>query len=335
MTIKARGNSFMVSVGTGAERVRKTLPTIEEAQAYEKELMASRSTAHLASLKAAERGDITKTIGEARDRALREVWANTKGESTAYRNSRAVCEFFGYDTPVPEITTERVDEWLDEMEDGGNTGATINRKLSALMVILRNAKRKGWLNHLPESRRRKESIQRMDTAAKLGLHHLLDFIPFSIDTGFRRSETLKFRVDDFDGEYLRLHEGETKNDAGRVIPATDIVKEIILKAKARGQVRVFEGLTEVSLRAQWDVLRGFLNREKDPKCIVHVLRHTCATRLAINGASAVQIQAWMGHKAIQTSIRYIHLCGTHLTGVAQLLTRKAAPATPALKLVSR
>lgn len=344
MTIKARGNSFMVSFGTGKDRVRKTLPTMEAAEAYEAELTAAKQAKLAASLKAAERGDVTRTLGEARERALKEIWAGSKAYKTSVRNSKAAIDFFGENKPVTEIDSDAIDEYLDHLQETGNTGATINRKLSALMVILRNAKRKGWLKYIPDTQRRSESSGRIywfteeqesemvEVCRKLGLNLLIDFIPFAIDSGFRKSELLRFRVEDFDGTMLHLHEGETKNNSGRVVPATEVVKTIIERAKQKGHDRVFQDITEVNLRAQWDSMREFLGKKKDPKYIVHVLRHTCATRLAIRGATAPQIQAWMGHKAIQTSIRYIHLTGHHLQDVATLLTR--TPTAPLLRVVS-
>ena len=39
--------------------------------------------------------------------------------------------------------------------------------------------------------------------------------------------------------------------------------------------------------------------------MVHALRHTFATRLAEDGATATEIQALLGHQSLNTSQRYI------------------------------
>jgi integrase len=259
-------------------------------------------------------------------------------------NAKAMVALLGPDTPITVITSETLAEAMDELEDLGNTGATINKKMSTVNVMLKGAKARGWLKYVPDVQRRREASQRiywyteeeeramLDACYRLGLPGLADFITFAVDTGFRRSELLKLKVADYHEGVVRLHAGETKNDDGRSIPATEPVKAIIEKAKGVGATRVFEGLTEAVLRSQWAHLRESLGKSEDPKYIVHVLRHTTATRLAIAGASAPQIMAYMGHRAIQTSMRYIHLTTNHLTGVAALLTR-TAPAKPALKVV--
>lgn len=345
MPIYPRGDSFMVSVGSGKDRVRSTWPTYAEAEAAEKDILAKRAAKTIQAQLDAQKGDSTKTLQNAYDRTYREVWKGTKGERTTIMNAKAMIALLGADTPVTAINSETLAEAMDELEDLGNTGATINKKMSTVNVMLKGAKARGWLKYVPDVQRRREASQRiywytetderemLEAAYRLGLPELADFITFAIDTGFRRSELLKLRVSDYHDGVVRLHAGETKNDDGRSIPATEPVKAIIEKAAKENKTRVFGGLTEAVLRAQWSHLREALGKAEDPKYIVHVLRHTTATRLAIAGASAPQIMAYMGHRAIQTSMRYIHLTTNHLTGVAQLLTRTAPP-KPVLKVVS-
>ena len=43
----------------------------------------------------------------------------------------------------------------------------------------------------------------------------------------------------------------------------------------------------------------------------HDLRHTCASYLAQNGASLLEIADVLGHKQIQMTKRYAHLCFSH------------------------
>lgn len=344
MPIYPRGNSFMVSIGSGKDRVRSTWPTLAEAEAAEKEILARRQAQALTVQLSAQKGDTTKTLQDCYDRTYREVWRGTKGERTTIMNAKAMVALLGPDTPVTVINSEVLAEAMDDLEDMGNTGATINKKMSTVNVMLKGAKARGWLKYVPDVQRRREASQRIywyteedergmvEACYMLGLPELADFITFAIDTGFRRSELLRLRVSDYHDGVVRLHAGETKNDDGRSIPATEPVKAIIEKAKAAGHTRVFNGLTEAILRTQWSHLRETLGKSDDPKYIVHVLRHTTATRLAIAGASAPQIMAYMGHRAIQTSMRYIHLTTNHLTGVAALLARTPQP-KPTLKVV--
>lgn len=342
MPIYPRGDSFMVSVGSGAGRVRETYPTKELAEAREAVLLAQRKGHKAPGV--VTLGNPAKTLQDAYDLAYRTHWKGSKGERTSTMNARTCLAFFGPKTPVCEINPGSVEDYIAEMEDLGNTGATINKKLSTLNVMLKEAQRMGWAPNRVLILRRKESSKRLywyteeeerdmiDAAHKLGLPVLADFIVWSIDTGFRRSESLRFKVEDFQGGMLRLHDGETKSDTGRTIPATPAVAAMVEKAREAGHTRVFQGLTDNKLRGMWANMREFLGKSEDPKYIVHVLRHTTATRLAAGGYSASQIQAYMGHSAIQTSMRYIHLCGKDLIGAAAILARKGTK--PVLRVVN-
>ena len=344
MPIYPRGTSFMVSIGSGLKRLRETCGTLEEAQAKEQELIASRSAATLRGLEAAHRGDSSKTLQDAFERTYRETWAGSKGERTTVLNAKAMVKLLGSDTPITAIVSDVIDEALDELDDKGNTGATINKKIATLNVMLKTAEDKGWVKFVPRIKRRKEASQRihwyteaqeremLDACFSLGLVELSEFIVFQIDTGFRRSETLAFKLADYQDGYLRLHNGETKNDQGRTIPATEPVKAIIKKYQGGSRLRLFEGLTENILRGYWAQMRHHLGKNEDSKYIVHVLRHTTATRLALAGATSPEIMSYMGHKAIQTSMRYVHLNSKHLTRATAMLTRTPPP-PPELKLV--
>lgn len=349
MPITQRGNSFMVSHGSGKDRVRLTRKTLPEAELLLAELEAAEKAAAASLLLAATRGDPTKTLQDAYDRTYREKWKGSKGERTTVLNGKQMLALLGADTLVTEIDSDAIADALNALEDGdddtdGNSAATINKKLAALNVMLKGCMDRGWLKAIPHTKRRKEGNRRtfwysedderemLNACYRLGLPELADWITFGIDSGMRRSEMLRLKTVDCFSGHIHLHNGQTKNDQGRVIPTTELAEAIVQKARDKGHDRVFQGMTQAILRGQWDALRTYLKKEGDPKYIVHVLRHTCATRLAIGGATAPQIMAYMGHKAIQTSMIYIHLTGHNLTGVADLLKRSPMP-RPELKVV--
>lgn len=348
MPISPRGKSFMLTHGSGADRVRLTFKTHEEALAKEAELISKEKAVALAALQNAQKGDPAKTLQDAYNRAYREVWVGSKGERTTVLNAKQMVALIGANTPLVEIVTDTITDALDELADGddesdGNSNATLNKKLAALNVMLKGAQERGWIKDVPRVKRRKEAEGRtywyteedetemLKVAHLLGLPRLADWITFGINTGMRRSEMLRLKVEDCDEMFVRLHNGETKNGAGRMIPASTSTRAIVQKARDAGYGKVFEDVTNNGLRGMWGHMRAHLKKEEDPKYIVHVLRHTCATRLAFKGVTAPQIQAWMGHKAIQTSMRYIHLTGNHLVGLADILERDTKPA---LRLVS-
>lgn len=349
-TITPRGASFMVSFGSGKDRVRVTKKTLPEAEAELARLEAEAIAEAAALAVVATKGDPSKTLQDAYDLAYRTKWKNSKGERTTLLNAKQMVALLGPNTPVAAIDSDAIANALNELEDGddereGNSTSTVNKKLAALNVMLKEARGHGWIKDVPYTKRRAEGKRRtyfytdedeaqmVAACYRLGLPVLADFITFGVETGLRRAEMLKLKVEDCAERTIRLHDGETKNDSGRVVPTTDLAEAVIQKARDRGCKRVFEDLTVAILRTMWDSLRTHLGKDGDPKYIVHVLRHTCATRLAKKGATAPQIKEWMGHKAIQTTMIYIHLVGTDLHGVADLLRREPAP-RPALKVVN-
>ena len=52
----------------------------------------------------------------------------------------------------------------------------------------------------------------------------------------------------------------------------------------------------------------------------HDLRHSCASYLAMTGASLVEIAAVLGHKTLQMVQRYAHLSEAHTAGVVARMT---------------
>ena len=70
----------------------------------------------------------------------------------------------------------------------------------------------------------------------------------------------------------------------------------------------------------WDtILRAHLGHSNDREFIPHMLRHTCASRLVSRGVPLPKVMQWMGHKCIQTTLRYSHLVPNDLDEAAAIL----------------
>lgn len=332
MAVTPRGKKWQVSVGSGKDRIRFTVDSEEEGLLiYQQELMKRKRAALGLSEQTPEEPVPTRpviTMMRLMDMACRTKW-RMAADGPA-RNASIIVRMLGERTPVHEITRERIHELIEELYEQGNTGATINRKLSALSVMLTIAEDEGWIERAPKLPRQKESEHRirffnaeeenemLAVCAKLGMDTLAEFIQFAIDTGFRRSEALNVSIRDCENGNAVLHAGETKSGRGRSVPLTTRCKEIVKRRKARGFDKVFDDLNEYQLRRQWEVLRDNVRNPGD-HFLVHTLRHTCASRLAIAGENATFIQTWMGHSTILVTQRYMHLASdTLVKGVSSL-----------------
>ncbi len=57
---------------------------------------------------------------------------------------------------------------------------------------------------------------------------------------------------------------------------------------------------------------GNLTTRAGVKATLHQLRHTCASELIADGAKLPYVQRLLGHKAITTTMLYLHIAGPEL-----------------------
>lgn len=328
MPIYERGSTFLLSIGSGKDRIRKAYKTREEAELAERRYNLVREGVIEASelpqepSRGSAKGSTPRnTLGAAYKLTIKDHWSQRKSGSGIKAGSRVV-RHLGEHTPVSEITTAIIREMVEEWEDAGNSGSTINQKLSSLSMMLKTAADEGWIETLPRIARRSNGTHRirwmdfeeeltvLNACDHLGLSALKDYIVVAIDTGFRRGELIDFEVKNYFDGRLHLYPDETKTSKARAVPATDRVHDIIEKRSRT--VRLFNDLNKYSLREHWATLREHLGKLDDPQFVVHMLRHTCASRLAMQDKTAQFIQEWMGHATPLTTARYMHLAPAKL-----------------------
>jgi integrase len=325
MTIYKRGTSFMVSVGSGARRYRQTFRTLKDAEEAEAQALL-RQKASGSPLEGPTtvqpKATLGHTLKEVHDLTWRLYWREHDSAKTIQINCRAIFRVIPELTPIDEITPAMVLEAVEEWEDEGNSGSTVNRKISTLSMMLKTAAEQGWIGSVPKLPRRKEGKHRirwmndqeelraLSACQHLGLDELRDVIIVAVDTGFRRGELLGLSPSDHFNGQLHLHAGETKTDRARAVPVTTRVEKILTK---RGNQRKIFSLSPHQLRYQWNALKAYMGLEDDPQFVVHMLRHTCASRLVQRGVPLAVVQQWMGHSNIMTTMRYAHMAPDSLS----------------------
>jgi integrase len=139
--------------------------------------------------------------------------------------------------------------------------------------------------------------------------------------GLRRSELLALLWEDIDFEHSSIHvyegysakkTGKPKSRKSRTVPMVDQLADALQEMKRRGHhtarrdhVFVSRFGTELdgsALRRRYIAARDAAGL---PPLRFHDLRHTFAS-VAINVASITQVQAWMGHADVKTTMRYLH-----------------------------
>lgn len=326
--IRPYKRGYIVDVSINGKRFTKTAKTLRAAIKARAELVEA------VQKEAGRRGQWT--LATAIERTKEAVWQGTASYDTICHNCRSLLAFFGPSTPVESITTDGIDAFIRHCQaDKGNSGATINRKLSCLSRILRTAHERGKLAVLPKMPRRSEGEHRVRFLSceeearltiileRLALPDVEDAVLCLLYTGFRCGELWRLERRDIDLERGTLTAWKTKNHHPRTIPLVEKLRPIIarrLAACPHDTDRLFPGCGNEWLRRPWAIIRHHMGMDDDPQFVPHMLRHTCATRLSQAGVSLTLIKEWMGHTTIQTTARYAHFSPEDLRAAAKLLS---------------
>ncbi|WP_347251496.1 site-specific integrase [Legionella sp.] len=213
------------------------------------------------------------------------------------------------------------------------TPATVNRYLAVLSHLFTVAMKEwGWVQENPLQKVSKPSEPRGrvrflsdDERARLlaecrrsESQFLYLAVVLALSTGARRMEILGLHWKDVDLQRAIITLHETKNGERRVLPLTGHALELM---KQHVKIRhlhcdlVFPGK---NLKSPIDLRTPFENALKRAEISDfrwHDLRHSCASYLAMNGASLAEIAEILGHKTLQMVKRYAHLSEAHTSKV--------------------
>lgn len=315
MPINQRGKRWVVSLGSGKDRIRESFDSEAAAKKFELDVTLKR----LGAAQKQVTSQTGTTLGMLKILTAKNIWVNSRSDIKLQANAQMCIDHLGEDLDIKEINAEKIRGLVQHFVDEGNSGATINRKMSTLSVMLTYAEDQGLLETTPRIPRRRESDHRIrfmtpEEETKVlaycehhGQEALADFVAIAIDTGFRKNEILRLNMSDVVDNYAVLHAGTTKSGKARSVPLTRRVRAIVEKRRALGYKKLFPDLSDPMLRKRWDALRDFMGKADDIQFVVHMLRHTCASRLAQAGKNATFIQNWMGHSSIMVTQRYMHL----------------------------
>lgn len=244
---------------------------------------------------------------------------------------------FGGANKVIEVNARLLRKARDELRPGRKP-ATVNRHLSALRSCWNWGRAAGlvapdhlWPTRLmlreDNERQRYLTDKELTRLLKAGKAHsptLHAAIVVSLACGLRQAELLRLTWADIDLKAQRARILKTKTDRPRSVylpkAAVDVLKA--LKAGRVVGVRpVFlaedgEPLNRGTLRIRWLVIR---DAAKLSDFRWHDLRHSCASFLAQQGATLLEIGSVLGHSSPVITRRYAHLVeGAPVTGHAAL-----------------
>ena len=334
--IRPRGSKYLVDVSVNGTRKTATVSTLSEALTRKAELTEALENGVEINQRRANAADWT--LQQALDKVLSmpkpEGWRGISYEKQATLNAQDAIDFMGPDRRLSEVSRDLIDAWLGSCEAKGNSDSTVNRKISALSKLLKTAVDHGGLAampRMPKQRREKVSRIRMiteveeerllSTLTAFGCTEMAAAVAVLIDTGMRRGELLNLRPQDVDltNGIIMVYgtEGKgTKNGKIRSVPMTKRVRSV-MQGRVTGATCFT--LTESQMRHQWDDARNSMGLTDDKDFVLHVCRHTCASRLVKAGVSLPVVQQWLGHSNITTTMRYAHLAPRNLMAAVETL----------------
>lgn len=272
------------------------------------------------------------TLGSALDRALRTTWDSNKDWKGYNTIANQLKKLVGGDTLLTNISGSTISLIKEELMGQELANATINRKLAVLSSVMNIAKDE-WdveltipaFKFLPERNAR----TRVFTYAEEDLMvnywgetkpEMADLLIVLMDTGCRVSEALRVTGRDVsESGFVRLN--RTKNDEGRGIPMTDRVKSIL--GTLAHDSGAFPSLNKnIACKLMQDFREA--HYIEDPEWVLHTCRHTCATRLLEAGVDIYTVKEWLGHKTIETTLRYAKMTNMKLNQAKDLLEKRRA-----------
>jgi integrase len=145
-----------------------------------------------------------------------------------------------------------------------------------------------------------------------------NLVAFAIETGLRQGEQFGLRWEWVDLENGVLTVPMLKGGKTRHVPLSVGAQQILRSLDSfLSSPFVFSGLrgTDRPLDARAFERRAYepaLRRAGITGACWHTLRHTAASRRIMAGVDLVTVQKILGHKDIETTLRYAHLAPDHL-----------------------
>jgi integrase len=197
--------------------------------------------------------------------------------------------------------------WLLRSADGHSAASTLFKK-SVLPIRVANAELR-TREHLTDA-----EVEHLVDAAKSNRngHRDVLMILLAYRHGLRASEVVDLRWEQVDLSTANLHIRRRKNGT----PATHPLTGRELRALRRHQrdagsaVFVFVSdrgapLTPIAFSRM--VERAAVKAGLEIKAHAHMLRHACGFKLANDGVDTRSLQAYLGHRNIQNTVRYTAL----------------------------
>lgn len=341
--ITQRGQTYRVSMQPKVgKRLTATCQTLEEAIKVRDEMVAGTWTN-----RHADGAHKTQTLGEAWSDYLDYRFAKSaKADPRRFRwYEKTILGFFGPSTSLDDLTAVRMSDFYDELTINRQYSATVVNYMGTLLQMCQkrayNRGRRATEPTRMEYRKHTtgrirflsdtEEQQCLNWFERTGRDEFADLFMFYVDTGFRKSEAFNLKWEDIDLSTGRITVWVSKTDQPRTVKMTGRVKSILRKlhlSHSAAQRTIFGHLSERRFYRVFIEMRNAIGVGDDRQFVVHMLRHTCCTRLLGAGVDIRSVMQWMGHSSLEMTQRYAHFIPSSLDNAADALDNRNTRPVP-------
>lgn len=250
--------------------------------------------------------------------------------------------------PLKDFSPASVLTYVDALLHAGKAPATVNPHLAFIKHSFSKAVEWGLIREsenvvgkvkrpfkVKNARTRFLTADEIDRLVSVASPLWQQLILLAVHTGMRKSEILTMRKDHLylDEGLLLLPTGSTKDSDSRPVylneAAVNVLREILAEHASKKYVTpwvFYNPKTGRHYREDFDT--GWYSALKKAGLTdvhYHDLRHTTASHLIMAGASLKDVQEALGHKRIDTTLRYAHPSPAHRRSVMQRLDRVLSP----------
>jgi integrase len=312
-----KGTTYRVEIMRGGSRASRTFKTKKEAEKFsalttvDDSFASSITNATLNTLKFCD--------------AVTLFLEQSKGKDPSKHQRLEHWSLTFKDRPVGKITKQHVRSELKNLSVSLKP-ATLNRYKAALGSLYRflgdefdieHNPTKGIQQYAENNARTRflsniELVRVLDAAKSSKWNRLFLLVIMAITTGARRTELTSLRWEQINLKAKTARIDRTKNNQPKILTLTnDVILELMKFRYSTGFVFPHSNNLDSYFKnfdCHWKEalsLAGISNFR------FHDLRHTCASMLAMSGASLLEIAEVLGHKSISMTQRYSHLCVEH------------------------
>ena len=164
-------------------------------------------------------------------------------------------------------------------------------------------------------------VEQLIEAAKANRHGHRDatMVLLAYRHGLRASEICDLRWDQLDFNRAVLHVRRVKQGTPATHPLTGLEMRALRKLHRESETSPFVFVSERGAPFSTAGFARLLERAAETaaleiKAHPHMLRHACGFKLANDGVDTRALQAYLGHKSIQHTVRYTELAPTRFKG---------------------